>query len=76
MSIASFCPNPDLEIAAPMINPEMINHTAVEPKPANTMDGEINPNVVTKAKKIKPARKGGTQPELQKTSVTNTTAAL
>ncbi|GIU42182.1 hypothetical protein TUM4630_02570 [Shewanella algidipiscicola] len=59
-----------------MINPEMMSHTAVEPKPANTIDGEIRPNIVTKAKKIKLARKGGTNPELQKISVTNTTAAL
>ena len=63
-------------IAAPMMKPETINHTAAEPKPEKMRSGRARPKIRTSPKKIRLVRKGGSAPVLQSASVTSTTAAL
>jgi len=76
ITAASLLSNPDEEIAEPIMNPAIINQTAVEPKPANNKLGSINCNVMANAKKIKPVKKGGSNDALQQVSVIKMTAAL
>ncbi|GGY96577.1 hypothetical protein GCM10007169_11750 [Shewanella fodinae] len=59
-----------------MTNPDIMSHTAVEPNPENNRSGRITLNTVAKAKNSNPVRNGGRNPELHKTNVTMTIAAL
>lgn len=73
---AIFLPKPEVEIAAPIIKPEMMSQTAVELKPENKMLAGKRPKIAAKVKKISPLRKGGSKPVLQLARVIRTSAAL
>ena len=76
MKEASLLSKPEAEMADPITKPEMINHTAVEPKPENKRLGSINCNIIDNAKNTNPVKKGGSNEALQQVRVIKTTPAL
>ena len=76
MNEAHFLSKAEVEIAEPIINPEIISQTAVDENPENKALGSINCNITDKAKNINPVKKGGSNEALQQVRVISITAAL